>query len=101
MRRDAPDSFWVFPKCTPHSFVQLKSASSRLSAPVWIPNMLSLTPDASKPVLVLPHFSADRKSHTSSHHFASSMQNFSFAAARHSRPVRLIGPHWPDFCRNV
>src|SRR5436853_7803264 len=66
-----------------------------------MPNISSLTPDASKPVSVLPHFSVDRKSHTSSLRFGWSMQNFSFVAARHSRPVPLIGPRWPDFCRNV
>src|SRR5438045_9581170 len=66
-----------------------------------MPIMSILTLDGSKPVLVLPHFSADRKSHTFSPHFASSMQNSSSVAARHSLPVPLIGLRWPDFCRNV
>src|SRR4029077_602628 len=66
-----------------------------------MPIMSSLTPDGSKPVLVLPHFSADRKSHTFSPHCASNMQNYSSAAARHSLPVPLIGLRWQDFCRNV
>src|SRR2546423_14049085 len=66
-----------------------------------MPIMSSLMPDASKPVLVLPHFSADRKSHTFCPHFVSSMQSFSSVAARHFLPVPLIGLRWPDFYRNV
>src|SRR5439155_4374838 len=65
------------------------------------PNISSLTPVASKPVSVLRHFSADQKNHTSSLRFASSMQNSSFVAAHHFRPVPLIGLRWPDFCRNA